>query len=130
MQRDAGDAKLAAPLPKLRRTVASPHAGQIRKQHPFGGQVFEHVQSLRAQVNQHRHARFLAGETDGVARPVHVLAFQVRNVALTCAQVPAQLIHGFPFGVHLGGNDPLVFLKRDGAFLLELHFRPLTFRQD
>jgi len=51
MQGNAFNAKLTAALPKLRRTVASPHAGQIRKQHAFGGQVFEHVQSLRAQVD-------------------------------------------------------------------------------
>jgi len=36
VQRNAGDAKLAATLPKLCRTVASPHAGQTRKQHAIG----------------------------------------------------------------------------------------------
>jgi len=36
----------------------------------------------------------------------------------------------FAFRVHLGGNDPLVFLKRDGTLFLELHFRPLVLRQD
>src|ERR1035438_2660256 len=51
VKRDASNAQLAAALPKLRRTVASPHARQIRKQHSFRWQVFEQVQCLRAQVD-------------------------------------------------------------------------------
>ena len=73
---------------------------------------------------------FTRKKSNGVVRPVHVLTLQAGNVALARPQVPAKLIQGFAFGVHLGGNDPLVFLQRDGAFLLELHFRPLALRQD
>ena len=130
MQRNACDAKLAAPLPKLRGPISGPHAGQIRKQHALGGQVFEHVQGVRAQMHQNGHAGFFTSESDGVARPVHVLTLQTGNVALARAQVPAKLIQGFPLRVHLGGNDALVFFKRDAPLFLKLHFRPLPFRQD
>jgi hypothetical protein len=36
----------------------------------------------------------------------------------------------FPFRVHLGGDDPLVFFKRNGTLFFEAHLRPLSFRQD
>jgi hypothetical protein len=64
---------------------------RIRKQHAFSGQVFQHVQSLRAQVDKHGHAGFLAGQTHRVIRPVHIRAFQIRNVALARAQPTAPL---------------------------------------
>jgi len=51
----------------------------------------------------------------------------VGNVALARAQVPAQLIQGFAFRVHLGGDDLLVFLQRDGAFVFEADGGPLAF---
>src|SRR5258708_35603959 len=70
---------------------------------------------------------FFAEETDGGVCPVHVLAFQVRNVALTRAQVPAQPVKGFPFRVHLGGDDLLMFLKGDCGFVFELDGGPLAF---
>ena len=130
VKRDASNAQLAAALSELRGSVASPHARQIRKQHSLRWQVFEQVQCLRAQVDNDGHAGFLAEETHRVVRPVHVLAFQIRNVTLTCAQVPAQLVKQLSFGVHLGGDDPLVFVKRDGAFVLVTHLRPLAFRQN
>jgi len=129
-ERHFGDTKLAAARAKFRGAIASPHAGQIRKQYTFGGQVFEQVQRFRAQMHQHRNAGFLAGETHGAVLPVHVVAFEVRNVTLARSQVPAQLIKAFPLRVYLGGDNPLVFLKRDGAFFLKLHCRPLEFRQD
>jgi hypothetical protein len=59
----SSDAKLAATLPELRGSVASPHAGQVRKQRALGGQVFEHIQRLCSQMNQHRHAGLPADET-------------------------------------------------------------------
>ena len=43
VERDAFNAVLAAALAKLRDAVAGAHAGQIRKQHAFGRQVFEQV---------------------------------------------------------------------------------------
>ena len=63
-----------------------------------------------------------------VVDPVQVPAFQVGNVALTCTQVPAQLIQRLALRVHLGSDDLLVFLKRDGAFLLVMDGRPLPTR--
>ena len=92
VQRNAGDAKLAAPLPELGGPVPGPHAGQIRKQNALGGQVFEQVQSFLPQMHQHWHAGLFAGESNSVVRPVHVLASQAGNVALARPQVPAKLI--------------------------------------
>ena len=40
-------------------------------------------------------------------------------------KVPAQLIHRFAFGIHLGGDDSLMFFKRDDAFFLVVDGRPL-----
>jgi hypothetical protein len=45
---------------------------------------------------------------DDLAVPFHALAFQVHNVALARSQMPAQLVKRLSFGVHLGGDDPLV----------------------
>ena len=114
----------------LNSVARSPAAHrQIRKQHALGGQVVEDVQGFRAQVDDDRHAGLLANETDGAVLPVHVLAFHVRNVALACAQVPAQLVKGFAFRVHLGGDDLAVFCKGDGTFVFEPHGGPLAFVQ-
>ena len=44
--------------------------------------------------------------------------------------MPAQLIERFPFPVRFGGNDALVFLQGDGAFLLVAHGWPLPFRDE
>jgi len=56
LKRDAFNAKLAAALPKLRGPVASPHAGQIREQHAFAGQVFEQVQrAIERDGEVHQH---------------------------------------------------------------------------
>jgi len=41
--------------------------------------------------------------------------------------VPAQLVKGFAFRVHLGGGDLLVFFKGDGAFVFEPDGGPLAF---
>jgi hypothetical protein len=62
--------------------------------------------------------------------PLAQSAFQIRNVALARAQVPAQLIKGFPFRVHLGGDDFLMFCPRNGPFFLKSHLRPFPFGQD
>ncbi len=99
VKRNAFDAEPRAALPEFRCAVASAHTGQIRKQFAFRWQVFEQVQCFRAQVDNHRLAGFLAGETDGLARPVNVLALQIGDVALTAAQMPAQLVKHFPFEV-------------------------------
>src|ERR1700722_8059746 len=72
-------------------------------------------------MNKDRHSGLFADKTHRAVGPVHVFAFQVRNVALACAQVPAQLIKYFPFGVHFGGDDLLVFFKSDCPFLFEAH---------
>jgi hypothetical protein len=50
---------------KFRGAVASTDAGQIWKQRAFAGQVFEQIQRLAAQVNQHRHTGFHSGKTSG-----------------------------------------------------------------
>jgi len=102
----------------------------IRKQFAFGWQVFEQVQCFRAQVDNHRLAGFFAGETDGLARPVNILALQIGDVALTAAQMPAQLIKHFSFEIFFGGDDVLMLLKRDGALGFEFDGRPLAFRQN
>jgi hypothetical protein len=39
--------------------------------------------------------------------------------------VPAELVEGFALRVHLGGDNPLVLLQLDGAFLLEVEGGPL-----
>ena len=70
------------------------------------------------------HAGLPAGKAHGAGRPVHVLAFQAGGVALTAAQMPAQFIEGVPFPVRFGGNDALVFLLRDGAFVFVAHGGP------
>jgi hypothetical protein len=46
---------------------------------------------------------------------------------LTPAQVPANLVKHFPFGIHLGGEDALMFLKLDGTLFFEPDGGPLTF---
>ena len=56
-------------------------------------------------MDEHGHAGLLADETDGVVRPVHILALQVGGVALTGAQMPAKLVEQFAFGVHFRGKD-------------------------
>jgi len=61
---------------------------------------------------------------------VHVFALQAGDVALTRAQMPAQLIHRLAFGIHFGANDFLVFFKGDGPLVLEPNFRPLVFYDD
>jgi len=78
-------------------------------------------------MDNHRHLRFLPPKAHRPAFPVHVLAFEVRDVALTAAQMPAQLVKRLPLRVHLGGDDALMFFRRDASFLLEFHFRPLAF---
>ena len=89
MQCDAFDVELAATLAELRGAVASAHTGQIRKQRTFGRQVFEQIQRLAAQVDEPRRPGFFADETHSAVGPVHVFAFQVRDVPLTRAQMPA-----------------------------------------
>ena len=98
VKRDAFDAKPTAALPEFRGAVARADGGQIWEQRTFGGQILEHIQGVRAQVNQNRHAGFLARGTDGVVVPIHVLAFQAGDVALAGAEVPAQLIKRFRSG--------------------------------
>jgi hypothetical protein len=75
VQCHADNAKLAATRRKFRGAVAGPHAGQIRKQRAFAGQVFEQIQRLAAQMHQHRHAGFLPGTLGsyGVVNQVSVL---------------------------------------------------------
>jgi hypothetical protein len=46
MQGNAFNAMLTATLSEFRRLVASPHAGQIRKQHAFGGWIFMRIPSV------------------------------------------------------------------------------------
>ena len=69
-------------------------------------------------------------ETHCVICPVHIFSFQTGDVALTRAQMPAQLVKCFPFGIPLGGDNLLVFGQRDGAFFFEAHLRPLFLGQD
>jgi hypothetical protein len=96
----------------------------------FAGQVFEQVERFTTQMNEDRHAGFLADETHGAVGPVHVLAFQARDVALACTQVPAQLVKIFPLRIHFGSDDLLVFLKCDGAFLFVVDGGPLSAGND
>ena len=63
------------------------------------------------------HAGLFSHKTHRAVLLVHVLAFQTGNVTLARAQVPAQLVKSFPFGIHLGSDDLLVFLKGDGALV-------------
>ncbi len=53
--------------------------------------------------------------------------FDLGNVTLRAAKMPAQLIKVAPFRVLLPLNDQLVFLNSEGAFWLETNFRPETF---
>ena len=52
---------------------------------------------------------FFTEETHCAVCPLHVLAFQIGNVALVSAQVAAQLVKSLPSEAHLGGNDSPVF---------------------
>jgi len=93
-------------------------------------QILKNVQCPGAQVDNHRHARLFTRKARRACRPVHILAFHAGNIALTSAQVPAQLIKRLPFRVHLGGDDALMFVQRGGPFLFELHGGPLAFRDE
>ena len=130
MQRYSQNAQAPAALAKLRGPVPRAHTRQIRKQHAFGGQVFEHVQRLAAQMDQHGHAGFLAHKTDRPVLPVHILASQTGDVALARAQMTAQLIMGFSLGVPFRRDNFLMLFQRDGAFVLEAHGWPLSFGDD
>jgi len=75
-------------------------------------------------------AGLFARETDDIVFPINVFSFEARQIGLRRAQMPRQFIERFAFRIQFAGDDGLVFLPGDGAFVLKLNFWPLPFYDD
>jgi len=78
-------------------------------------------------MNHGQAAGFLPRIGDGLVGPIYVLRFEIGDVALRSAEMPAQLVEIAPLLVLFPLDDELVFLDRDGPFRLEANFRPEAF---
>src|SRR5437773_5405711 len=79
-------------------------------------------------MDNHGDPGLFTEKPNGAIGPVDVLALEIGDVALAGAQVPAELIKSLSLGVVLVGEDLLVLLDGDGAFLLENNGWPLSQR--
>ena len=130
MEGHALDAKTLDALPKLRGAIRSAHLRQIGKERAAAGEGFQDCLDLRAEM-QPRDALGLAPEeTDGVLLPIDVLRDKCGQIGLRGTEMPGHLVKRPAFGIALPGDDSLMFLKCDGALLLENWLRPLLPRQD
>ena len=70
---------------------------------------------------------FLRAKLTTLCFQSNVFSFKKSQVSLRRAEMPGQLVKRLPFRILLASNNGLMFLPSDGAFVLELNFRPLPF---
>jgi len=80
-------------------------------------------------LDEHWYAGFFAEEADGFILPINIFPFEVRDVSLTGAQVPAQLIEHLPLSVGLRRQNFLMLLKGNRPLLFEPDRRPIAFAE-
>ena len=130
MQGDALDAQAHAALVKFRRAVAGTNRAQIREQRAVARQIAENFRHFIIEAHDGDGAGLFACEADDVVFPINVFSFEVRQIGLRRAHVPRQFIERLAFRIQFAGDDGLMFLPGDGAFILELNFGPLAFHDD
>src|SRR5439155_3393225 len=65
-----------------------------------------------------------------VLSPINVFSIETRHVSLRYTQMPAEFVEISPLRILFPLDDESMLLDRDGAFGLELNFRPQSLRDD
>ncbi len=130
VQRDPGNLQAGdAALEQAGAVFLGPSL-QMRKKKIFPWKQAQDPHRLLAQTNQRNRAGFLTAETDHPLLPVDVAGFEIGNVRLSAAQMPAQLVISAMFRVLFAGDDGLMFRRGDRSLLFEPQFGPLLLGQD
>lgn len=130
VQGNASDAQLLAPLPEFCRPIRFPDRLQIWEERPGFGQALQQDQNFLAESHLTLLPRLLAPVSNRLAFQIEVFGFQGRHIRLAATQMPAHPVKRLSFGIALGGENPLVFLKRDRPGFSVLHLGPLTPQDD
>jgi len=130
MQRHTLDTKPPATLLELSRTVATPDGLQVGKQRAGVWQTAKNRLDLFAKVDHRETAGLLACVGDGSVAPINILRFQVGDVSLRAAEMPAQLVKAPPLRILFALQDELMLLDGDRSFGLKTNFWPEALGND
>ena len=102
----------------------------MRKQRTTRGQSAQDFRDFISEVDDGQAAGLLSRVGNRVLSPINVFSIETRHVSLRSTQMPAEFVEISPLRILFPLDDESMLLDRDGAFGLELNFRPESLRDD